>query len=219
MFYCPSPWMQTPGYRPPFPVHAGKLTPFLVHAGKPTPLSSVCWEPTPFPVHVGKPPHHVAFFLELSYHPNMNNITPPSLPSLQRLFFSHVCQSFCSQGEVGFPACTGKGFGFPVYTGNGGCVFGGSASRGRGLRPGGGRGSASRWGEGICIQVGGRGSAFRGRVVCIQGEGPASSGVCFQGVGQTPPPQRYVGYYGIRSKSRWYTSYWNAFLLVNVNGM
>ena len=53
--------------------------------------------------------------------------------------------------------------------------------------------------------------------------GSASKGVCFwggglhpgggsasRGVGQTP--LRYMEYYGILSTSRWYTSYWNAFL-------
>ena len=44
------------------------------------------------------------------------------------------------------------------------------------------------------------------------GGGFASRG---RGVGQTPPPPRYMGYYGIRSTSERYASYWNAFL-VNV---
>ena len=151
--------------------------------------------------------------------------------SLGRLSFSPVCQSFCPQGEVGFPACTrkegwlpsmhweeglasqhalGRGIGFPATTGKEGlvsqqslrrgvCIQGeGSASRGRGLHPGGG----------VCIQVE-EGSAFRGRMVCIQGEGSASrwrrglhsgggwsasrgrvlhpGGVCIQGVWADPP--------------------------------
>ena len=40
---------------------------------------------------------------------------------------------------------------------------------------------------------------------CLWGEGVFAS----RGVGQTPPPIRY---YGIRSTSGWYASYWNAFL-------
>ena len=38
--------------------------------------------------------------------------------------------------------------------------------------------------------------------------------VCiWEGVGQTPPR---IGYYGIRSTSGWYASYWNAFLYLSV---
>ena len=46
-------------------------------------------------------------------------------------------------------------------------------------------------GEGVCIIWGGR-------------------GVCIQGVGLGRHP--LIGYYGIRSMSGWYASYWNAFL-------
>ena len=62
--------------------------------------------------------------------------------------------------------------------------------------------------RGVCIQ---RGSASRGisiRGVCIQG-------VCIGGV--CIPEAVYIHgirYYGIRSTSRWYASYWNAFLLM-----
>ena len=60
-------------------------------------------------------------------------------------------------------------------------------------------GSASR---GVCLQT-----------VCIQGVGQIPQ-VCLRvgGCGQSPPP-RYMGYYGIRSRSGRYASYWNAFLL------
>ena len=66
----------------------------------------------------------------------------------------------------------------------------------------------------VCIQGGlppGGGSASR-RGLCLQG-------VCLHGglhpleVGPDPPP-RYMGYYGIRSTSRRYASYWNAFLFL-----
>ena len=64
-----------------------------------------------------------------------------------------------------------------------------------GLRPG---GFASR---GLCIKG-----------VCIQGVGVLYPGVsAFRGVGQTPS-----GYYGIRSTSLWYASYWNAFLFLTI---
>ena len=39
-------------------------------------------------------------------------------------------------------------------------------------------------------------------------EGGSASG----GIGQTP--LRYMGYYGLWSTSRWYASYWNAFLFI-----
>ena len=65
-------------------------------------------------------------------------------------------------------------------------------------------GSASR---GVCI---------RGRVVCIQEGGgllPGERGLHpGGGLGRPLPPPRYMGYYGIRSTSGRYASYWNAFL-------
>ena len=42
--------------------------------------------------------------------------------------------------------------------------------------------------------------------------GSASRGVCIRGIEQNPLPPP-IGYYRIRSPSRQYTSYWNAFLL------
>ena len=54
--------------------------------------------------------------------------------------------------------------------------------------------------QGVTLPPGG-GSTFGG-------------GVCIQGGGQTPPvpPPRYTGYYGMRSRSWRYASYWDAFL-------
>ena len=48
-------------------------------------------------------------------------------------------------------------------------------------------------------------------VTCLQGEGLHSEGgSASRGVGQTPPvpPPRYTGYYGMRSTSWRYASYW-----------
>ena len=53
---------------------------------------------------------------------------------------------------------------------------------------------------------------FASRGVCIQ-EGSASTGGPGDPVGLGRPP-RYMGYYGIRSTSGWYASYWNLFLFV-----
>ena len=76
-------------------------------------------------------------------------------------------------------------------------------------------------GRGVCIGVG----VCQGGV-CIRrsrgglhlvgsasrGFGQSSPGSTYGGVGQPPPP-RHMGYYGIWSTSRQYTSYYNAFLL------
>ena len=43
---------------------------------------------------------------------------------------------------------------------------------------------------------------------------PTHCRVCLWWVGQTAQDPRYMGYYGIRSTSRQYASYWNAFLFV-----
>ena len=69
----------------------------------------------------------------------------------------------------------------------------------------------------LCVILFTGGSASEG--VCIQGglhpggsasRGSASEG---EGVGQIPPQ---IGYYGTRSTSGWYASYWNAFLCLVV---
>ena len=67
-------------------------------------------------------------------------------------------------------------------------------------------GSASR--RGFAFRGRDRGSASRG-TFCIWEGKAASRRVCIQGeaVGQTP-----LGYYGIRSTSGRYASYWNTFL-------
>ena len=54
------------------------------------------------------------------------------------------------------------------------------------------------------------GSAFRG--LGRPPGMPMGVGLHPGGVWQTPPPRRYMGYYGIQSTSGQYTSYWNAFL-------
>ena len=59
---------------------------------------------------------------------------------------------------------------------------------------------------GVCIQ-----GRLPGGEFCIQGV-PRMTGVCIQGVGQTPPQ---ILYYGIRSTSGRYASYSNAFLVEN----
>ena len=64
---------------------------------------------------------------------------------------------------------------------------------GRGLHPGGG---GLHPGGGVCIQEGG---------LHLGGLHPV-------GVGRPYPPTRYMEYYGIRSTSGRYASYWNAFL-------
>ena len=43
--------------------------------------------------------------------------------------------------------------------------------------------------------------------------GGLPGGVCIQGYWADPPPQ--IGYYGVRSTSGRYASYWNAFLVEN----
>ena len=55
------------------------------------------------------------------------------------------------------------------------------------------------------------GNVFTG--VCLfKGVGTHPQGWICPGGGYSPPPQ-YMGYYGIRSTSGRYASYWNAFLL------
>ena len=63
--------------------------------------------------------------------------------------------------------------------------------------------------HGVCIQ---RGLHLGG--VYIHGGLATHCRVCLWRVGQTAQDPRYMGYYGIRSTSRQYASYWNAFLLV-----
>ena len=63
-------------------------------------------------------------------------------------------------------------------------------------------------------------SVHRGRRSALGGStfrAPASRGVCLQGVwiqGSWADPLRYMRYYGIRSTSGRYASYWNAFLFL-----
>ena len=116
--------------------------------------------------------------------PPWDNFDRPQTKLWEGNVFTPVCQSFYSQGQgVGFPACTGKGEG--------------SASRAVGyLHPGGGDMHPGK--RGVCIQGAGRSASM--------GRGSAS------GEGWADPPPRYMGYYGIRSTSRRYASYGNAFL-------
>ena len=91
----------------------------------------------------------------------------------------------------GIPSVHREGVGFPA------CITGhmtkGAASRG----------SASK-------------SGLHPRGVCIQGRRSASGGQVYiwRGLGRTPPPV----YYWIRSTSGRYTSYWSAFLFLQVLG-
>ena len=67
---------------------------------------------------------------------------------------------------------------------------------------------------GVCV-VGG--NAWQGACVvgaCVAGGGVHGWGVCMPCT-TPPPPSRYYGF-GIWSISRWYASYWNAFLFINV---
>ena len=55
--------------------------------------------------------------------------------------------------------------------------------------------------------------------VCQQGGSASRWGwSAFRKIGQNPPHPRYMGYYGIRSRSERYASYWNAFLCKNFFG-
>ena len=70
---------------------------------------------------------------------------------------------------------------------------------------------------GICLSTGG-GLASQNQKLHDQGASASSRGVCIRrglhpGRGLDRPPSRYMGYYGIRSTSGRYASYWNAFLL------
>ena len=119
-----------------------------------------------------------------------------------KVMFLHLCVSHSVHEGGWLPSTHWEGVGFPTYQhtlGRGLCIQGG-------LHPGGGG-----WdqGEGDCIQ--GEGVCIQGKGLCIQGGGMGSTSRW--GIWQTPQPPRYMGYYGIQSMSRWYTSYWNAFFL------
>ena len=127
-------------------------------------------------------------------------ITAPQTKFGTRQYF-HKHLSICTRGAGGWlPTC---------ITGH---MTRGSASRGSASRGTGG--GLSPWGSASRAE----GSASRGSAcsgVCIQG-------VCLQwvlrpgglhpGVLGKPPLLRYMGYYGVRSTSRRYASYWNASL-------
>ena len=71
----------------------------------------------------------------------------------------------------------------------------------------------------VCHSVyqGGVSSQHASQVTCLHTGRSEYRGVCIQGGGgQTSPG--YRRYYGIRSTSRWYASYWNAFLLPTARG-
>ena len=87
--------------------------------------------------------------------------------------------------------------------GGGPCVVGGMHSRGM-------------HGRGACMAEGvhGRGHAWQG--VCMAG-GHAWQGACVAGWACMAGGMR-GRYYEIRSMSRWYASYWNAFLLIMSSG-
>ena len=82
---------------------------------------------------------------------------------------------------------------------------------------------------GVCLSTGGLTSQHVSQVTWPRGLHPKGSAsgrglhpwglpthcrVCLWWVGQTAQDPRYMGYYGIRSTSRQYASYWNAFLFV-----
>ena len=115
----------------------------------------------------------------------------------------------CGEG-VRFLACTtGHMTGGVCIQGQGFCIQGGLHPGGRGwvcIQWGGG--SPSNWVRpGVCLQGGWR--VFIQGVCIWGGGGDKPPGSAYRG---RPPPPRYMGYYDRQSTSRWYASYWNAFL-------
>ena len=102
--------------------------------------------------------------------------------------------------ELAYHHAPGRWVCFPAYIGKGGfCIQGGLPTRGGRLHP---------WGSPSGEQCASGG-------IGLTGGGVDPPGLNTGELGQTPFP-RYMGYYGIRSTSGRYPSYWNEFLFINI---
>ena len=135
---------------------------------------------------------------------------PPAKEVCEGYVFTPVCQSFCSQGGAGVHGCRGG-----MHGCQGACMVVGGGVHGFG-------GMHGCWGgmcgcrgvcmvAGVCVVVGGACVVMRDMCGC--GGMHGCRGVCMVvGGACVVAGQVCVGYNEIRSMSRQYASYWDAFL-------